>query len=682
MERVETQDDSSNPALVFGISGEQGRSVVESFVDAGYSPVYGFTSNKDALNDQYLSDALQCVLLEGNLGNPDDVRKALVSTKATTIFLATTTAIPTELHSGFQVSQEEEYDSIVQFFTILKEIYEDDQKNRTVVFSTHDNVQELCRRHLEETGKEWIVPSDDGSIVPHFSAKGKGGEEALRLLEDTPGIDLILLTLPFLYSNFLGFFAPLPNEENTQWELTASFGDGYTKIDMMDDSQKTDFLPSLFSVAICRNSSKYRGMNLRVATESISMDEVAAIFGDLYGKDIIYNPLLPEELAALEFPSAPAMAQMCQYLGSPQFQHHDLELTKELVGPRARHTFSDWLLTHSDSTAFTQLGLDRDSPELTKICVFGATSPQGTSVIRGLLNDTRKSYEIRGTTRQDPDTSEKVQEIIALDPSRVTFVKADFDDIESCQKALEDMDGAFLVADLNENQSEPFGVQEKRVNNIIDACEGRVHHLVFSTMENNEAVTEDLPKKDLMEFSPKARAAAYARSKKLSVTFVLMPCYSETFFDMMEVRKDEDGKDRLILQIPSDNGKVMCMSLDELGPAVASIFDSYECFAGHEIGLVTDFISVSEVQDIFQDAFGEHHDVQVEAVDSKKWIEARSTYMKDLGQLFAGVSHSNFIANRHSIAKTFKLVPSARNLRGWVEQNKENESFREKLGLR
>jgi hypothetical protein len=435
-------------------------------------------------------------------------------------------------------------------------------------------------------------------------------------------------------------------------------------------------------VNICRDSSKYSGKNLRIASECISMDEIAQNFGDLFGKDVIYNPLLPQELASLEFPSAPAMAQMCQYLGSSLLKQHDLELTKNLLGPQGPTTFSTWLLTHSDSTAFAQVGLDRDAPELTKICVFGATSPQGRSVIRGLLDDTRKSYQIRGTSRQDPTSNKMVQEIVSLDPDRVSFVYADFDDLKSCQKAVEGMDGAFLVADLSEKGKGEFETEESHVLNIIDACEGRVQHLVFSTMESSEIVTEELPQKDLLEFSPKARAAAYARSKSLSVTFVLMPCYSEVFFDMIEVRKGDDGKDKFILQIPSENGgKVMCMSLDELGPAVANIFDAFECYAGHEIGLVTDFVTISEIQEIFQDAFHQHT-VETEAVDTKDWIEARNTYMKDLGQLFAGVSHSNFIAGRHSVAKTFQLVPSARNLRGWVEQNKENIAFLEKLGLR
>jgi hypothetical protein len=166
-----TSSNASKPALVFGASGEQGRAVIEGFVDAGYSPVYGFTSNSDTIADQYLSDALQCVILEGVLGNPSDVKKALTSTKAQTIFLTTTTEMPIEVGGAYQAAQDEEYDTIVQFFTTLKQVYEEDKLPRTVVFSTRHNVQELCRQKLETTGKVWIEPLDDGSIVPHYSGK-------------------------------------------------------------------------------------------------------------------------------------------------------------------------------------------------------------------------------------------------------------------------------------------------------------------------------------------------------------------------------------------------------------------------------------------------------------------------------------------------------------------------------
>ena len=163
---------SSSPALVFGVAGEQGRAVLEGLLDDGkYEPIYGFTSQAlDNDSDQYLTDALGCILLQGELSNPSDVRKALSSTRATAIFLVTTTDFAAG-DVSYATAQEDEYDTIMQFFTILKEVYQQDGLERTVIFSTRDNVQELCRQEFDATGEEWISPLDDGSIVPHYSGK-------------------------------------------------------------------------------------------------------------------------------------------------------------------------------------------------------------------------------------------------------------------------------------------------------------------------------------------------------------------------------------------------------------------------------------------------------------------------------------------------------------------------------
>ncbi|CAJ1966616.1 unnamed protein product [Cylindrotheca closterium] len=665
--------DQSNPALVFGVSGEQGRSVAEGLANAGYAPVYGFTSNRDVLNDQYLSDALNCILLEGSFGNPKQIEKALVSTRAKAIFVTTTTQLATDEHAGFQASRDDECDCIIQFFATLKKVYDEDKLERTVVFSTHDNVEALCRKHKEATGEDAILPQDDGSIVPHYSAKGRGGEEALKMLQDTDGINLILLSMPFFYSNFLGFFAPLPNQGRTQWELTAAFGDGSTKIDMMDPGNLGRLVASL-----CSDASKYRGKILKVAGERISMDEIAETIGDLFGKDVIYNPLLPEELASMDFKTAPAMAQMCQFLASPLSQPHDLDLTKHLLAPRAPTSFSSWLLAHSDGPAFTKVGLDQDSPELTKICVFGATSIRGQSVIQGLLKDDRKSYLIRATTRQDPKTSLVVQGIVALDPSRIEFVQANYDDVESCRTAVEGMDGVFMVADLRDNRGELFNTEEHHVHNIIDASEGKVQHLVFSALGRSDVAKDGLPQKDLLEFSSTAQIAAYSKSKKLSCTFIVMPCFPGDQYDIVQSQKGTENAFNAMLKIPSANGSVeYCISVNELGPAVADIFDSFEVFSGHELALLTNFVTVEQAEEV-----NGAIDSKAEFSKGKTRVEADHTYMKDLGQLFSKMSHSTMIAGRHETAKTLNLIPNAQNLKGWVEHNSENVAFREKLGIR
>jgi len=229
---------SKGPALVFGASGEQGRAVVEGLVDANYAPVHTFTREK---HDTYLTDALGAQLITGDLQNPDHVRKAFMETKAQAIFLVTTTELPTELGqtSGFSDAAEAEYQVIVEFIQLLKQVYDQDKIPRHVVFSTRDNVQKVTREVLEKTGEVWIDPLDDGSIVPHYSAKGKGGEYAVDFLKHIPDLKLTLITIPFLYSNFLGFFAPLPNEGRTQWTLAACLGDGNNKIDMMGAADLT-----------------------------------------------------------------------------------------------------------------------------------------------------------------------------------------------------------------------------------------------------------------------------------------------------------------------------------------------------------------------------------------------------------------------------------------------------------
>jgi hypothetical protein len=156
-------------------------------------------------------------------------------------------------------------------------------------------------------------------------------------------------------------------------------------------------------------ATNYKGKTLRVAAEKISMNEIAGAFSDLFGKDVVYNPLLPEELAVVDFPSAPAMAQMCQFLGDPRSLEHDTVLTAQLMAPRKPTSFQDWLLTHSDSTAFSRVGLDLDAEAIESVCVFGATSAQGRSVVKGLLADARQTYMIRGTTRIPLDSPQVLE---------------------------------------------------------------------------------------------------------------------------------------------------------------------------------------------------------------------------------------------------------------------------------
>jgi NmrA-like family len=397
---------------------------------------------------------------------------------------------------------------------------------------------------------------------------------------------------------------------------------------------------------IFENPDLYDRQNLRLVGQQITLDELAATFSDLFGKDVIYNPLTFQEVAALPFATAPAMAQMCNFLGDPRLLRHDPEATRKAMHPRKPQTFEDWLLTHSDSTAFSEVGLDYDAEEISFVTVFAATSLEGTSVVKGLLGDVRKTYRIRATTRHVDAPA--ARELKALDPDRVEVVYADFDDLESCKSAIAGgAQGAFLVTDFWHKSDRDLKMEERHVRNVIDTCEssGTMRHLVFSTKESAEDLSRHgfgriATLNDATQFDAEARAAVYARTKILSVTYVLMPCYSEVFFERIEKHLGDNGRgNALVLTLPVDHvdAKFMCMSVEDLGPAVANIFDSYQVYAGREIGLVTDFVTVSEVRDMIEDVFmkdnGKHGTLKAEAVGTDEWVEAKDTYMKDLGQV-------------------------------------------------
>jgi len=277
---------------------------------------------------------------------------------------------------------------------------------------------------------------------------------------------------------------------------------------------------------------------------------------------------------------------------------------------------------------------------------------------------------------------------------------------------VDGVDGVFLVTDYYDGSGIDPDIEEAHAKNVIDACEASstVRHLVFSTLESVEDMNRHynlgLPQIEYGEgderktsiipiFDAKARAAAYARTKKLSCTYVLMPVYSENFFELLapeEQLDEKTGRKSLVISVPkNENLGIMCMSVDELGPAVANIFDSYQVFAGHEIALMTDFVTITEVAEMIKETFYEERDskgnvtsckVEKKDVTVDKWVEKRGTTVKDLGQMFQYFSKSEAVKKRRPVAGAMELLPDATPLREWLEMNKNNLSFREKLGLR
>ena len=608
----------------------------------------------------------------------------------------------------------------------------DQRLERHVVFSTLDNVRGLVE-WLERSSAGGddvsdllnMKPLDDGGIVPHYSGKGRGGEYALSLIHGItdpwgklpytgtgdsteslkapwmnatapspstiPGLSVTLITLPFLHTNFALSATPLPTTSEgrtTQWSISACLGDPSHPLDMLSVSDLRYIVPTLF-----QHNEKYQGRTIKLSGEKVSLNDVAYQLSDLFGKDIIYSPLTLEEMSSLDIPGATAFAQMCQYLASP-YSDHNLEETKAIMAVcgRVPQSFNDWLLSHSDEEAFDKVGLTKDAPPIQKVAVFNASALEGgaerrilreetgKSVVKGLLADTRKKYMISAIGEA---TESKAKQVHSLDPERVSVHCADLKDVNSCTIALEGAEGAFLVTDHEPDREEQA---EHQIRVLIDACaaSGTVKHLVLGTLEPANEVNNELystvGSKALSDDNMKARIFAYARSKNISLTFVAMLMYSESFFRALaeEVRNrnreaDEDSSlseiEESVTLCENNYERVVGMCAEALGPAVANIFDSYEVYAGHEVGLVTRILSLEEATEIVHQVFSEFSSTtsSIEDVDTS---ESVLDYRVDI------------VARDLGHVKTYELEPDAKPFRSWCEQNIDNAEFREMLGLR
>eukprot|EP00814_Leptocylindrus_danicus_P009711 CAMPEP_0116011846 /NCGR_PEP_ID=MMETSP0321-20121206/4795_1 /TAXON_ID=163516 /ORGANISM="Leptocylindrus danicus var. danicus, Strain B650" /LENGTH=766 /DNA_ID=CAMNT_0003481125 /DNA_START=108 /DNA_END=2408 /DNA_ORIENTATION=+ len=745
----------SRAAVVFGASSEQGRAVIEGLVDAGFGKIYGVTSHltyASRLLARYKHEhhilKNRVYLLEcggGALSNPQQVKQVLSETQARYIFLVTATDLPRHAHTeGCREAENMEYDAIRSFFDVLVEVYKEDGLERNVVFSSHEDVRAMCMLDNHPAAaaaaageRLSIPPLEDGSVVPNFSGKGRGAEYGLQLLSDYPDLTLSIITLPFLYSNFLALCCPLPDKGRTEWQISACLGDD--AIDMFSEHDLSFIVPEIFE-----NPSIYSQCNLKLTAGAARLNDIAESFSAFFGKDVIYNPLTYQEMANLSIPTAACMAQMCHFFAScgGSTPSYSKDVAESLMLPTLRRpqTFEEWLLVHGNAREFQEVGLTAKAVPIISVCVFDADTVEGINVAESLL----KNDNIRSVTAVFSDfDSEPARRLYAIDPERVRLASiSETRDEKSLKKLLEGIDGVFMIIDVSDagilHRDEG---EELHAINVIDACEMcSVRHIIFCTTESIVEMQHELkwpssddekagddessfkstklskPLRSITQIEAylheqlqkhpqkvfidaKARIAAYAKSERITVTFVILPLYPENFFDLVTkagvVTNNVDDA-AMHFAPEKEESLLACMSVQDLGRAVARIFDFYEEYAGHEIGLATDFITIREVAQVVREIFFEsridnkddtsandtNRIVQIQHVHDQMQVEGTGNRIIDLGAIFGFCSQSDAVRKRHSIAKVLNLCPEPTTFKMWMNENKYNPAFREKLGLR
>lgn len=223
------------------------------------------------------------------------------------------------------------------------------------------------------------------------------------------------------------------------------------------------------------------------------------------------------------------------------------------------------------------------------ITIVGVLGKQGLSAARTLLQSGR--YRVRGITRRvdSPEALSLVErgaELINL-PLNLGY-KKDF------VEAFRGSDGVFMmtpaIAPPQTHEME-LGIQ------LADAAvEAGVQHIIFSSLENVDKITEG--KKFAPHFTDKAKIEEYIRKLPITSSFIYMAFF---YTNLMEFYPPHIEKDTLVFPIylPKDFRAPFVDPLTATGPAILEIFSDPGQYAGKSLPVIGDMISPQEMVDTF-----------------------------------------------------------------------------------
>ncbi|XP_063791496.1 nmrA-like family domain-containing protein 1 [Pseudophryne corroboree] len=288
------------------------------------------------------------------------------------------------------------------------------------------------------------------------------------------------------------------------------------------------------------------------------------------------------------------------------------------------------------------------------IVVFGATGAQGGSVATALLQD--GYFAVRAVTR---DISKPAA--VKLREAGAEVVCADLDNEKSLVAALTGAYGAFVVTNFWEHFSiEKEVAQGKLIADVIKRL--GLTFVVFSGLENVKKQTGG--KLEVLHFDGKGEIEEYFRQIGVSMASVRLPSYYENLLTYFRPKKNKDS-DSYSLAMPMGDVPLDGLSVKDLGPIVVSILKCPSQYAGKDIGLSTEKLTVEQYAALMSKAIGKP------IKDAKISPEAYEKLgFPGAGEL-ANMFRFYIMKPNRDVDLTLKLNPRARKFQQWIEENKE-----------
>lgn len=303
------------------------------------------------------------------------------------------------------------------------------------------------------------------------------------------------------------------------------------------------------------------------------------------------------------------------------------------------------------------------------IAVFGATGAQGGGLAHAILNDKNSEFSVRAITR-DPD-SDKAKALAQLGAE---VIKADIDDYDSMQQALDGAYGAYFVTFFWAHFSAERETAEAK--KMAEAAKNAgLKHVIWSTLED---VRKFVPLDDnsmptlqgkykVPHFDGKGEADHFFTDAGIPVTFLLASFYWDNMIYFGSgPKKGPDGK--LALTLPIGKKKMAGIASDDIGKCAYGIFRKGADLIGKTIGIAGDHLTGSEMAEKLTKALG--NEVSYNEVTPAQYRAFGFPGADDLGNMFQFYSdfdkHCNSIRDLN-VSKT--LNPGLQSFDDWLKAN-------------
>ncbi|RFB81185.1 NmrA/HSCARG family protein [Methylovirgula sp. 4M-Z18] len=219
------------------------------------------------------------------------------------------------------------------------------------------------------------------------------------------------------------------------------------------------------------------------------------------------------------------------------------------------------------------------------ITVVGALSKQGRSVTRALLQG--GGHRVRALTRR-VDSVEAQN--LAREGAELMNVPLELGHKQALVKAFGGSHGVFL---MTPPIAPPATHEADLGRELADAAvEAGVQHLVFSSLENVDEITNG--RKFAPHFTDKAKIENYIRSLPIRSSFIYLAFFYTNLFEYYTPRMEGDT---LVFPIylPRDFRAPFVDPLSATGPAILEIFSHPQEYAGKSLPVIGDILSPDEM---------------------------------------------------------------------------------------